>query len=77
MIGGFADKTAPIFRILHESEAVHFLAGALQKQKKPLRACSVFCRMLALADDFRTIDWVKEYPYPEKSLREIRSLLAR
>lgn len=31
---------------------------------------------LALQDDFLTIDWVNEYPFPNHSLREIESLLA-
>ncbi len=32
--------------------------------------------MLALVDDFRTIDWVKEYPFPVTTLNEIKTLLA-
>jgi hypothetical protein len=35
----------------------------------------VFSSLLALADDFTTIDWVKEYPYPTISLNEIKSLI--
>ena len=35
----------------------------------------VFSTMLALADDFRTIDWVNEYPFPSIALEEIKSLL--
>ncbi len=31
--------------------------------------------MLALADDFRTIDWAKEYPYPIIALQEIKNIL--
>lgn len=31
--------------------------------------------LLALADDFRTIDWVREYPFPTIALKEIRDLL--
>jgi hypothetical protein len=31
--------------------------------------------MLALADDFRTIDWALEYPYPTIALQEIKKLL--
>jgi hypothetical protein len=30
---------------------------------------------LALADDFLTINWVKEYPFPNIALEEIDSLL--
>ncbi len=31
--------------------------------------------MLALQDDFLTIDWLKEYPYITSTLRDVRSLL--
>lgn len=31
---------------------------------------------LALADDFRTINWAEEYPYPNISLRELQSLVS-
>src|SRR3989338_6380929 len=31
--------------------------------------------LLALVDDFRTIDWVNEYPFPNIALAEIKSLL--
>jgi hypothetical protein len=31
--------------------------------------------LLALVDDFRTIDWVNEYPFPNIALQEIKSLL--
>ena len=31
--------------------------------------------LLALVDDFRTIDWVQEYPFPSIALAEIKSLL--
>lgn len=31
---------------------------------------------LTLADDFRTVDWVKEYPFPSIALKEIQSLLS-
>ena len=31
---------------------------------------------LALEDDFRTIDWATEYPYPSIALKEIQDLLA-
>ena len=31
--------------------------------------------LLALVDDFRTIDWVNEYPFPSIALQEIKSLL--
>ena len=31
--------------------------------------------MLTLADDFRTIDWVKEYPFPSVTLNEIEKLI--
>jgi len=30
----------------------------------------------ALLDDFRTIEWTEEYPYPALSLKEIRELVA-
>jgi len=32
--------------------------------------------LLALADDFGTIDWASEYPYPTIALKEITELLA-
>lgn len=31
--------------------------------------------LLALADDFATIDWGKEYPFPTIVLAQIKSLL--
>ena len=31
--------------------------------------------MLTLVDDFGTIDWAKEYPYPSVTLQQIASLL--
>lgn len=34
------------------------------------------CYLLALQDDFRTIDWIGEYPFPNISLSETESLLA-
>jgi hypothetical protein len=30
---------------------------------------------LALANDFRTIDWVREYPFPNIALKELHELL--
>ena len=33
--------------------------------------------MLALVDDFRTIDWVNEYLFPGIALAEIKMLLAK
>lgn len=30
---------------------------------------------LALVDDFRTIDWANEYPYPSIALEQIKNLL--
>ncbi len=35
-----------------------------------------FGAVLALADDFRTINWIEEYPYPTLALKEIEGLLA-
>ena len=35
-----------------------------------------FLSLLTLADDFRTIDWMKAYPHPMIALEEIRSLLS-
>jgi hypothetical protein len=35
----------------------------------------ILSSLLALVDDFRTIDWVNEYPFPEIALEEIKSLL--
>ena len=32
--------------------------------------------MLTLQDDFLTIDWINEYPFPSIALNEIRTLLA-
>ena len=32
--------------------------------------------LLALKDDFRTIDWMNVYPYPEIALEELKSLCA-
>jgi hypothetical protein len=31
--------------------------------------------MLKLADDFRTINWVEEYPFPSIALAQIKELL--
>lgn len=35
-----------------------------------------FPALIALADDFRTIDWVNEYPFPSIALAELKELLA-
>lgn len=32
--------------------------------------------MRALTEDFRTIDWAKEYPFPTIALRELQTVLA-
>ena len=37
---------------------------------------SAFNNFCGLADDFRTIDWATEYPYPTIALQELKALLA-
>jgi hypothetical protein len=32
--------------------------------------------MRALTEDFRTVDWAKEYPFPASVLKELEILLA-
>ncbi len=35
---------------------------------------SVINTLLALVDDFGTVDWVKEYPAPDFALKQIQEL---
>lgn len=37
--------------------------------------CSFRLTTLALADDFRTIDWLTIYPFPQASMLESKKLL--
>lgn len=57
-----------------EFEPKNFLAIQHSKEKTGM-FLPVFSTLLALADDFITIDWAKEYPYPTISLGEIKNLL--
>jgi len=36
---------------------------------------AIFC-LLALADDFKTLDWREVFGYPEGALRQVKELLA-
>jgi hypothetical protein len=47
--------------------------GSTKRQKEQLS--SFHPVVLALTDDFRTIDWATEYPYPTISLNEIKALV--
>jgi hypothetical protein len=53
---------------LPHSEAVHFLG------KQHYNAC-VALILLALQDDFRTIKWEEEYPFPSFALKDMKELL--
>jgi hypothetical protein len=36
----------------------------------------VFSTMLGLQDDFRTMDWISVFPYPNVAMKQVESLLA-
>ena len=40
------------------------------------RAADRLKSRLNITDDFRTIDWTKEYPAPEFTIKQIQELLA-
>jgi hypothetical protein len=59
-----------VFNLAFEPESTH-----IDKDDSGTFA-AVRPTLLELANDFGTIDWVTEYPYPVLALKEIEALLA-